>query len=186
LTRFGLFGARHAVDALVEGRVSTASEMSRALVAASGLDELRDAIAETFLPRARLLKARSTLVSLRNVAASLDAAGSPDAAAFANEVDRTDAGAIEFAILQAAHLVMSGAVRFPESESGEVAQALVGPDIATAFGVAGVSNEQRREIALAGLTRWRSHSSDPLANSLMVTVAETMARLFEGLYASVE
>ncbi len=186
LARFGLYGVRRAVGALADGEASTASELSRALVAASGLGQLQDAIVTTFLPRARLLKARSALVSLRGIATSLAADGSPDAAAFGGEVDRTDASAIEFAILQAAHLVMSGSVRLPDEESREVTQALAGPDVATAFGVAGLGVAQQREVALAGLTRWRNRSSDPLANSLVVAVAETMARLFEGLYASAE
>ncbi len=186
LARFGMFGVRTAVGALVDGQVSTASELSRALVAASGLDVLQAAIIDTFLPRARLLKARSALVALRGIAAALERAGSPDAAVFSGEVDRTDASAIEFAILQAAHLVTSGSVRLPADEAAEVTRALNGPDVATAFGLAGADLDQRREVALAGLTRWRSRASDPLASSLVVAVAETMARLFEGLYASVD
>ncbi len=112
------------------------------------------------------------------------AEGSSDAVAFSSELDRADAGAIEFAILQAAHLVMSGAVTVPPTEAHEVERALAGPDAASAFGLQNMSPDERREVALAGLTRWRNRSSDPLANSLTVAVADTMARLFEGLYAS--
>ncbi len=186
LGRLGLFGVRRALAMLGPQAAgpSTASELSTALVEISGLAELRRAIAEQFLPRARLLKSRSALVALRGVAASLSAEGVPEAAAFEGELDRADAGAIEFAILQAAHLVLSGSVRLPQSEADEVSRALAGPDVSTAFGLQTMSADERREVALAGLTRWRTRGSDPLANSLVVAVADTMARVFEGLYAS--
>ena len=185
LARLGIFGVRRALAMLTDdGDAPTAGDLSRELVEASGLADLRQAIAAQFLPRARLLKARSALLALRGVAVDLAAEGSREAVAFGGELDRADAGAIEFAILQAAHLVMSGAVTVPHDEAAEVERALLGPDAATAFGLHDMTPEQRREVALAGLTRWRTRSSDPLANSLVVTVADTMARLFEGLYAS--
>lgn len=184
LGRFGIFGARRALNALANGGVTTSTELSRVLVGDSGLGRLEAAIAEQFLPRARLLKARSALVALRGVAQTLAAQGATEASTFSGEVDRTDAGAIEFAILQAVHLVMSGAVRLPDAESNEVRQALAAPDPATAFGLSGASPDERQALALAGISRWRERGSDPLADSLVVAVADTMARLFEGVYAA--
>ncbi len=184
LGRFGLFGVRRALIAICSGTVNNAGELSRELVHVSGLDELRSTIRERFLPRARLLKARSALVALRGVAATLVAEGSPDAAALSGEVDRTDAGAIEFAVLQAAHLVMSGAVRLSDAESAEVVELLSSPTPGSLFGVDTAAGADRQAIALAGLTRWRERSNDPLANSLVIAVADTMSRLFERMYAA--
>ena len=79
LARLGIFGVRRALALLSDPDAGgpTAGELSRELVEVSGLSELRRAIAEQFLPRARLLKARSALLALRGVAASLAADGSP-------------------------------------------------------------------------------------------------------------
>ena len=183
LHRLGMFGVRASLDAISSGRVANAGDLSRALTEVSGVAALHELIREQFLPRARLLKARSALAALRGVASDLNAVGSPDAPAFSAAVDRADAGALEFAVLQAAHLVLSGAVSFGEADAAEVRSVLAEPDAAVALGLDGRSDDERRNAALTGLTRWRERSNDPLANPLVVTVADTMARLYERVYA---
>ncbi len=184
LERFGMFGVRVALAAIVDGSVTSARELSTLLVERSGLARLQEIIADRFLPRARLLKARTALVALRGVAAELTAAGHDEAEAFAAAVDRADAGALEFALLQAAHLVMSGSVGLTGEEEAEVERALSDPDLAAALDLTSMDPEQRRQVVLAGIGRWRELGSDPVAGPLVVAVADTMARVYERLYAA--
>lgn len=183
LQRLGLFGVRVAIEELAGGRLTSAGDLSRALTEVSGVAGLHTLIREQFLPRARLLKARTALVALRGVAAELTASGAEEAPAFAAAVDRADAGALEFAILQAAHLVLSGAVALGDADGAEVARVLTDPDLTVGLGLAELAGDERRSAVLAGLTRWRERSNDPLSNPLIVTVADTMARLYERAYA---
>jgi len=184
LERFGMFGARIAVDAIANGSISSARELSVLLIERSGLAELQRIIAEHFLPRAKLLKARTALVALRGVAAELTAQGHPEAAAFAAALDRVDASALEFALLQAAHLVMSGAVHLDADSAHEVDRALSDPDLVAAFDLSDVDPDRRRAVVLSGVARWRELASDPIAGPLDVSVADTMARVYERLHAS--
>jgi uncharacterized protein YciI len=183
LERLGMFGVRTALDAIASGSVTSARELSTHLVDVSGVAELQRLIAERFLPRARLLKARTALVALRAVAAELTAAGHDEAPAFAAAVDRADASALEFALLQAAHLVMSGSVKLPGDGAAEVERALSDPDLAAAFDLVGLDPDERQGVVLAGVARWREAASDPIAGPLVTTVADTMARVYERLYA---
>lgn len=179
LERFGLFGMRRAIAAVAAGDLHSAGELSRHLVADSGITALVDAIRDQFLPRARLLQARSALVALRGLSAAMGGLG--DAATLAAQVDRTDAAAIEFSMLHAAHLVMSGTVSLDERSTQEVS-ALLGTDVDHALGLASGGVDERRAAALEGLARWRERTTDPRANSLSIAVADTMARLFERAY----
>ena len=182
LDRLGIFGVRTAIDVVATGNTDGASALSNTLTEMSGVTALQDLIRTQFLPRARLLKARSALVSLRGVAAELVASGAPDGPAFASEVDRVDAGALEFALLHAVHLVMSGAVRLGDDDTRDVVRVLSDPDLSTALGMAELDDEQRNVATLAGLTRWRERGNDPLSPPATVAVADTMARLYERVY----
>ena len=182
--RLGMFGVRRAINAMSERSVESAGDLSRALVDVSGVAALHAAIRDRFLPRARLLQARTALVALRGVAAALVDQQAPEAGAFGAQVDRTDASAIEFSMLQAAHLVLSGAVRLDASASSEVAGLLDTTDLDTALGLSELGGDARQQAALVGLGRWRQIGTDPLANSLSTAVADTMARLFERAYTA--
>ena len=87
-------------------------------------------------------------------------------------------------MLQAVHLVTSGAVTLPGPERDEVEGLLADTDPARSLGLHGLEPEPRRAAVVAGLGRWRERSSDPLANPLTVAVADTMARLYERLYVA--
>lgn len=176
LIRFGLYGLRRAISAVADGEVTSSTELSRRMVWDSGLAALSATIREQFLPRARLLQARSALVALRGLAATIhDPAQSASVAA---QLDRIDAGAMEFSVLHAAHLVMSGAVNVGEQGAREV-RAVLDADLDHAFGLAEGTPDERRATAMAGLSRWRERASDPIANSLARAVADTMVRLYE-------
>lgn len=183
LARFGIFGVRRAIEMVASGSADDASQLSRALVEISGVANLQQVIRARLLPRARLLKARTALLALRGVARRLSDAGSPEAAGFSAAVDRVEAGAFDVAILHAAHLVMSGAVRLSAADAAEVEHAL-DAEPARGLGIVGDTVEQRQEAALLGLVKWRERSNDPLADTATMIVADAMARLFEQLYVT--
>jgi hypothetical protein len=43
--------------------------------------------------------------------------------------------------------------------------------------------DDRRSLAVAGIERWRTKASDPLADPALVETCETVARTYEGIYA---
>jgi hypothetical protein len=186
LDRLGLFGLRLVVDHLRAGGGSSAAELSRVLLAASGLDDLRALIETQFLPRAQTLQARSALAALRDVArrAAIDA---PDAARGLDaEVERVEASIADFAELRTAHLVLSGAVVLSPDEVAEVERATApgaSDDVRLALPAGGGADE-RRQAALVAISRWRTRASDPLNDSATTEVCETLARVFESIYVS--
>ena len=148
---------------------------------------LRPIIAEHFLPRARVLQARSALVALRRLAARLQATdpahGRPR---LDREAERIEAGAVEFAQLRAAHLVASGAVAVNEAERAELERLLLASSAAAALGLgASAPADEVRAAALAGVSRWRNRAG-PLADPALVEVCETAARSCEAIYASTQ
>jgi hypothetical protein len=186
LDRLGLFGVRFALAEITSGRASSAADLAPLLVERSGLQGLRTLIAEHFLPRARLLKARSALVALRALANDLRGVDPQTADVLGREAERIEAGAIEFAQLRVAHLVLSGTVELAEEERAEVERVVLAPDHDRALGVpAGSGIEERRRAALAGIERWRARAANPVAAPAMVETCETLARTYEGIFATV-
>jgi hypothetical protein len=179
LDRLGLFGVRLAVDRLRRGP-ATAPELVRLLLEASGFDRLRRLLLEHFVPQAQVLKARSALLGLRAVARDLGAAGGRLAA----EIERVEAGAIEFSLLRALHLVRVGDVALSDDDITAFERvARTVDDPATRLGVAeATSADQLRVAAIAEVQRWRTRASAPLAERAAVEVCETAARACEALY----
>jgi hypothetical protein len=179
LDRFGLFGLRIAVAALAEGVVGSSTDLSRHLVACSGLGELRRVIDEVFLPRAGLLQARTALVALRGLVAEVAAADPAGAGVLRRDLDELEAGTLEFARLQAAHAVMTGSARVPAAERDEIERLLTAGDPVGAIGLDRLDADQRQAYVLAGIERWRTRAADPLADPATTSVADTLARLHE-------
>lgn len=182
LDRLGMFGVRLALDEVKAGRAGTAVDLSRTLVAASGLDALWAVIRDRFGPRARVLKARTALAALRELARG--ARGEPWGGLIANGVERIEASALDFAELRLEHLVLSGIVRLNEEEQAEVARVTENADTASRLGVApDASAATRQAAALAAIERWRSRRADPFADPALIEASETMARAYEAAYA---
>lgn len=181
--RLGIFGLRLTLTELAAGRVSSGADLAALLVRTSGLAELRQLISRHFLPRAQVLRARTTLVGLRKVARDLAASDPAVARDLESRIERIQASAHEFAELRLAHLVLSGAVRLPDEETAE-AERLVGVGgPAQRLGLAGdASPEAIRAVALEGIERWRARAEDPLTDRLLGDVCEVMARSYEGIY----
>lgn len=184
LERLGMYGVRYAIEQVRAG-ASTAAELAPLLVQRSGLGELRDLIDRHFLPRARVLQARTALVGLRALAHDLRESDPAAASQIDREAERIEAGAVEFAQLRVAHLVMSGVVRVSDTERTEIERVLLAADGAAALGLpAGAPAEDRRTLAINGIERWRTKASDPLADPALVETCETIARTYEGIFAA--
>ena len=186
LDRLGIFGLRLVVGELQQGHSPTAHDLSRLLVAASGLDDLRTLIDSHFLPRAQTLKARSTMAGLRDLARAL-ALDDPDVArALDAGVERAEASMPDFAELRMAHLVLSGSVALTADEMAEVERATTpgATDEGRLDLAEGGPTDARRQAALIAISRWRTRGSDPLNDSAMTEVCETLARMFEAIYVS--
>jgi hypothetical protein len=184
LDRLGMFGLRVAVREVRAGR-TTAAQLGPKLIEVSGLGELRRVIAEHFLPRARVLQARSALAAVRALARELRSVHAPIADQIDRHAERLEAGAVEFGQIRAAHLVAAGLVRVSEGERRELERLLLSRGGPVALGLDDTAGTDRvRSEALRAVTRWRTRAADPLADPRLVEVAEVAARTGESLYAA--
>jgi hypothetical protein len=184
LARLGMFGLRVAVREVRGGR-TTAAQLGPQLVELSGLGELRRVIGEHFLPRAKVLQARSALASLRALAREVRAVHATVADEIDRNAERLEASAVEFGQIRAAHLVASGLVRVSEGERRDLQRLLLNGGSPRALDLDdGAGPDRVKAAALSAVTRWRTRASDPLADPRLVEVAETAARTGEALYAT--
>jgi hypothetical protein len=185
LGRLGMFGVRMVVREVQAGRATAATEISRLLVEVSGLDALWGTIRTTFVPRARILKARTAIAALRAVSRAEGASDPVWAARLQAEAERIESAAFEFAELRLQHLVLSETVRLSPDEQAEVARVTGNTDFSARLGIsADASASERQAAALVAIQRWRSRAADPFADSALVEAADTMARAYEAAYAS--
>jgi hypothetical protein len=184
LDRLGMFGVRLSLAEIATG-ATTAAQLGPKLVERSGLADLRRLIADHFLPRARVLQARTAVQSLRALAAAAKASDPAVAEKLDREVEQLEAGAVEFGRLRGAHLLTSGAVSFDGAERRELERLLLSSSPATALGLASTAPpDDIRTAALDAINRWRTRAGDPFAEPAVVEVCETAARTCESIYAS--
>jgi hypothetical protein len=184
LDRLGMFGVRVAVREVRAGATNAAALGPR-LVEQSGLVELRQVIAEHFLPRARVLQARSALVAIRSLGRRLRAADPGRGEYLDREAERIEAGAVDFARIRAAHVLAGGGVRVSDEERAELERLLLGPTADAALGIPG--GAEPRELAGSALqvvARWRDRAANPLADPPLVEVREAAARTGEAIYGA--
>jgi hypothetical protein len=132
-----------------------------------------------------VLQARTALVGLRAVAYEMRATDATAASQIDRDAERIEAGAVEFAQLRVAHLVLSGSVQVDETERAEIEQLLLAPSAAAALGLAeDAPAGDRRALAVSGIERWRTRAADPLAEPALVETCETIARSYEGIFAA--
>jgi hypothetical protein len=186
LDRLGMYGVRVAMEQ-IRGGATTAATLGPELVARSGLNELNRVIAEHFLPRARVLQARSALVAIRSLAHRLRAVDASTAEYLDREAERIEAGVVDFARIRAAHLVASGSARVFDSEREELDRLFLGTTAPSVLGVSGgTPPSELAGAALQVIGRWRERASDPLADPARVEVCETAARTGEAIYGSLQ
>ena len=183
LARFGMFGIRLAIDEVRSGRATTAATLGPILVERSGLLALRELISRHFAPRARILQARSGLTALRSIARTVRGIDPIVASDIERRVEQIEATTIQFAQVRAAHLVGSGAVVLAADERTELDRLLSGAAPESLLGLAlSATRDQVRAAALAGISRWRTLASDPLADPTVIEVCEVATRTLEHIY----
>jgi hypothetical protein len=101
-------------------------------------------------------------------------------------VEQVEATTVQFAQVRAAHLVSSGVVSFSDGERSELDRLFSGLDNAPSLGlVSSASAAEVQSAALAGISRWRTLASDPLADPTFIEVCEVATRTLEQIYSAV-
>lgn len=186
LDRLGMYGLRLAVAEIQDGRVSTASDLSRLFVARSGIAELRRLLREHLVRRARPLQARAALELVRSIARDLEETDPETATSIQRDAERIESSAIDLAQLRVAQLVLSGAVDVEPDERSEIERVAFESTPAAVVGLPETADPtEARAAAEASIGRWRSRAADPLAGPLLVEVCETMARAYEEVFVEI-
>ena len=185
LDRLGMFGVRLSVEEIRAGRGTTAAQLGPILVDKSGLAAMRQLIARQFMPRAKVLQARSAIVALRTLAWSLRAEHPTLAGEVDRQLEEIESSTVQFAQVRAAHLVGSGAVRFNATDRADLEQLFAPAGGPSALGLAvNAGQDEVREAALAAVSRWRTRGADPLADPTLTEVCDIAARTCEAMYAA--
>ena len=185
LDRLGLFGLRLAIGLIVDGRVRTATDLSQALLATSGIAGLQRILDERFAARSDVLKARSALAALRAIADELVRRSVPGANRLGADIERVEAGSEELALLRLLHLVLAGAVVVSPAEEAEIERLTGSGRPGERVGLAADATlEQTRATALAGIDRWRARAASPLSDRRTVEAAEIVIRAYERIHAT--
>lgn len=184
LTRLGMFGLRLAIQKIQQGEVHSAVDLSRALVDASGLNELRAMLENHFNGRAHALKGRSALASLRECAREIARENTAGARKLLSEIERVESSTHAFAELRLVHLMLTGALKLSDEEQAEIARLASGNSTATRAGCdPDAGDEEIRNAVLAGIARWRQRAANPLLDRTSSEAFEIAARSYEGIYA---
>ncbi|HEX8805232.1 MAG TPA: dynamin family protein [Acidimicrobiales bacterium] len=186
LDRLGMYGVRIAVREIRAG-ATTAVALGPKLVEHSGLNRLNRVIAEHFLPRARVLQARSALVAIRSLARRLRASDPARGNLVDREAERIEAGAVDFVRIRAAHMLASGGARVSDADRAELERILLAATAEGALGLQGGATPQDLAAgALQLIARWRDRASNPLADPGIVEVCEAAARTGEAIYGAAQ
>lgn len=183
LDRFGLFGVRVSLPMVRQGRVSTATELAKALDDRSGVVALREDLLQRFANRRDVLRARSALLAVDRLLASL-----PDGAAteLRSEIERIRAGAHAFAEIRLLNDCRRGLVSFAGVEGDEV-ERLLGTDGTSPTARLGLeSGAQAADVRtglLAEIEKWRRKGGHPLVTKEVADAASVLVRTCEGALA---
>jgi Dynamin family len=181
LRRFGLFGVRCSIAEIAAGRISSSQALADRLGALSGLDGLRAVLGTQFAQRAALLKARTALNAVDEVAR---AAGGSVGDELAAEVERISAGAHELVEVRLLNVVRSGALAMRSDELAALEQLVGGGDAATRLGLGNGADPARlRAVLLETLGRWQQRAESALSSQPVKDAARVAMRSCEGLLA---
>ncbi|MEZ5233049.1 MAG: dynamin family protein [Acidimicrobiia bacterium] len=184
IERLGLFGVRLSVDLLLRGEVQTASQLSAKLVEHSGIGQLRSVLLSQFSERRDTLKARSALLAVQRLLATVPVARSAELEA---RVEQIRSGAHEFAELRLLNALRSGEVDFRAGESEQVERLLGGQggDIRSRLGVGpDADGDEVRKALFAALGHWRQRAENPVSSLATSAASRVLVRTCEGLYAT--
>ncbi|MEO1061453.1 MAG: dynamin family protein [Actinomycetota bacterium] len=160
LDRFGLFGVRCSVELLRVGAVSDSTELSHRLADLSGISDLRDLLERQFMARGQVLKARSALQAIAELAMRSGPAGRP----VLERARDTMFGAHEFTELSALHELRQLTVDDAfERAHAERLLGADGPDPAARLGAAiDTPADELRRACLEEIGYWKGLSEDPI------------------------
>jgi hypothetical protein len=184
LDRLGLFGVRHAVDALQRGQVSSAHQLALSFVQLSGLDRLRRLVLTQFGQRARLLTSRSAVLTLR---AAIARGGVARPQVYEARLEELLATAHAFVEIRLLDDVRSGALEVSEVRAAALERLFGGSGAATwaRLGLPETATfEEVRAAALAELTRWQRVAESPLTSRALALAARTAVRTCEAMLGS--
>jgi hypothetical protein len=127
-----------------------------------------------------MLQARTALVTPRAIARSLRTSSPELAADVERRLEQLESGTVQFALVRAAHLVATGSAALPAELRAELDRLVDGGDPASLVDLPSNTEPSAvRDALVAAIGRWRSLSSDPLADPATVEVADVAARAFE-------
>jgi hypothetical protein len=179
LDRLGLFGVRLSLQLIRGGKADTARQLADQLVHHSGLDHLRRVLHTQFTARSELLKARSALLALDELARSR-----PEATELAIAVEQVQAGAHELAEIRLVNALRLGAVTGRREELADL-ERLLGADGATPgerLGLpAGTGPGEIRERTMEELARWQRRAENPMSGADLQDACRVAVRTCEGL-----
>jgi hypothetical protein len=183
LERYGLYGVRLGERLIRTRAIADASDLSRAFVARSGLEELRAILTTQFTERSRLLKAWSALRAL-NVA--LGSPGWPAPERLRAEGERLAASAHELTEVRLLNQMHTGDVQVSDELEDEMARLLgaAGADARTRLGLdPAVEAREVSQAAIAAARRWRRIAEQPGRDPEFRRAARTVVRTCEGIVA---
>jgi predicted GTPase len=182
LDRFGLFGVRLALQLVRGGKADTARTLSSLLVRHSGLDQLRHVLHTQFTERADLLKARSALLGLSELARATTSDE------LATAVERVQAGAHELTEIRVLNALRVGAVAGRRDELADL-ERLLGADGATVPARLalddGAGADEVRTAATEQLGRWQRRAENPMTGPDLQDACRVAIRTCEGLLAAI-
>lgn len=182
IERFGLFGARIAIDACRRGEVRTAAALSAHLVEQSGIAELRGRLESLFANRRDLLKARSALAALERHMA-ID----PSLAPLRNDLEQVRAQAHELTEARHLNLIRGGSITFKADRRDELERLLGadGVDPQRRLGIdEAADTDTIRAAAMTALERNQRLAESAMGSHEAREIARVAVRTCEGILAA--
>jgi hypothetical protein len=182
LDRMGLFGVRMAVELLRTGRAGNAEALANELLRRSGLLALRQVLLTQFAARSQVLKARSALAALADMAR---AEGGESGRATLDRVRMIEMSAHELTEIEFLQRLRADPSDFPGVDRAEAVRLMgeAGPEPWRRLGVdAGSPAEALRSACLVEIARWRTVAEDPLLGRSSRELADAVVRSCEGVY----
>jgi hypothetical protein len=183
LDRMGLFGVRLASELLRTGRVTSAEALANQLLRRSGLLALRQLLVTQFAGRSQVLKSRSALSAVAEMAR---AEGGSSGRTALDRVRMVEMGAHELTEIDFLQRVRSDPTDFAGVDIDEATRLMgeSGPEPWRRLGVAaGASPDETRTACLLAIARWRTIAEDPLLGRSSRELADGVVRSCEGVYA---
>ena len=183
LDRMGLFAVRLAVELLRSGRAPSTEALANELLRRSGLLALRRLLVTQFSGRSQVLKARSALAALADMAR---AEGGSAGRAVLDRVRMIEMGAHELTEIDFLQRVRADPGDFRGVDLAEATRLMgeSGPEPWRRLAVAtGASADETRTACLLAIGRWRTVAEDPLLGRDSRELADGVVRSCEGIYA---